>query len=334
MKLLEVSSHTGISLKNVLFATDFSAASEAALPYAAAIGRLYGSQLHVVHVMSPASYIASAPIDPVTVESMHEAACSDAHHRMEALSSQLKTVPHHTYVRHGDVWQSLSDIIRTHEIDLLIVGTHGRTGVEKLVLGSKAEEILRQAPCPVLTVGSKVSGRAKLPMIEGEEKELSPVEISLRQIVYATDFSPESLAAAPFATSLAQEFQAKLTLLHVIEKYTDMARRPRPIDLALQRLERLVPEEASLWCSPRTSVQFGAPAECILHEALDSRADLIVLGVRSAAGHIGAATHLPWATAHKVIANAPCPVLTIPSTVALQREKVREGFHEFGEVMP
>ena len=167
-----------------------------------------------------------------------------------------------------------------------------------------------------------------------KRKDLTPVEISLRQIVYATDFSPESLAAAPFATSLAQEFHAKLTLLNVIEKYTDMDRRPGPIDLALQRLEKLVPEEASLWCSHRPSVHFGPPAECILQEAHDSKADLIVLGVRAAAGHLGAATHLPWAKVHKVIAQAHCPVLTIPFTTTLQPKKERDGFYEFGEILP
>jgi nucleotide-binding universal stress UspA family protein len=335
MKTLEVTSHAGISLKNILFATDFSEASQAALPYAAAISRRYHSQLHVVHVMSPAGYIVpSEPAGGVTIEAMHQAALADARQRMETLASHLKTIPHHTYVREGEVWESLSDLIQTHEIDLLIVGTHGRTGVEKLVLGSKAEEILRQAPCPVLTVGPKIGGTVKLTAIANEGKDLAPLEISLHQIVYATDFSPESLAAAPFAASLAQEFQARLTLLNVIEKYTDMDRRPGPIDLALQRLEKLVPEEASVWCSPRPSVQFGPPADCILQEAQDFKADLIVLGVRAAAGHLGAATHLPWATAHKVIARAHCPVLTIPFNTTLHPKEVREGFYEFGEILP
>lgn len=334
MKTLEVTSHAGISLKNILFATDFSEASQVALPYAAAIARRYDSQLHIAHITSPASYvISSQPGDQATLESIHEAALADARQRMKTLASHLKTVPHHTYVREGEVWDSLSDLIQTNEIDLVVVGTHGRTGIEKLVLGSKAEEILRRATCPVLTVGPKIGGRAKPTAIENEEN-LAPVEISLRQIVYSTDFSPESLAAAPFATSLAQEFQTKLTLLHVIEKYTDMDRRPGPIDLALQRLEKLVPEEASLWCSPRPSVQFGPPADCILHEAQDSKADLIVLGVRTAAGKLGAATHLPWATAHKVIAQAHCPVLTIPFSITLQPKKERDGFHEFGEILP
>ena len=335
MKALEVSSHAMISLKNILFATDFSEASEAALPYAAAISRRYGSQLHVVHMVSPASYlIPYAPDVPSTIETLHDAARANARERMETLASQLTPAPYRTYIREGEVWEGISEIIRTHEIDLLVVGTHGRTGVEKLLLGSKAEEILRQAPCPVLTVGSKVSGRAKLPAVEGEGKHLTPVDISLRQIVYATDFSPESLAAAPFATSMAQEFQAKLTLLHVMEKIGDMDPGSNPIDLALQRLESLVPTEASLWCSTKPSVQFGPPAECILQAALDSNADVIVLGVRAAAGHLGVATHLPWTTAHKVIAHAHCPVLTIPFTAAPQVKKDKDGFYEFAGIVP
>ena len=335
MKTMEVTSHAGISLKNILFATDFSEASQAALPYAAAIARRYDSQLHIAHIMSPASYIIPSQFgDQVTMGSIHEAARADACERMETLASQLKTVPHHTYVGEGEVWDKLYAIIRIHEIDLLIVGTHGRTGVEKLLLGSKAEEILRLAPCPVLTVGPKIAGRSKLAAIEGEGKDLRPVEIAVGQIVYATDFSPESLAAAPFATSLAQDFQSKLTLLHVIEKYTDMDRQPKPIDLALQRLEKLVPEEASLWCSPRPTVQIGPAADCILQEAINASADLIVLGVRAGSRNLGAATHLPWATAHKVIAHAHCPVLTIPCNTILHPKEVREGFYEFGEIFP
>jgi nucleotide-binding universal stress UspA family protein len=334
MRTLEVTRHAVVSLKNILFATDFSEASQAALPYAAAFARRYDSQLHIAHIVSPASYIIpSYPGDPVTLDSIHEAALANVRERMETLASHLKTVPHHTYVREGQVWESLSEIIQTHEIDFLVVGTHGRTGVEKLILGSKAEEILRLAPCPVLTIGPKIAGRAKLIAMAGDGKHLNPVEISVEQIVYATDFSPESLAAAPFATSLAQEFQAKLTLLHVIEKRTETDRQSESIDLALQRLEKLVPDEASLWCSPRSTVQIGPPADCILHEALGTGADLIVLGVRDTDGKLGAATHLPWATVHKVIAQAHCPVLTIPFNTTLHPKEVREGFCEFGEVL-
>src|SRR5271155_2207607 len=105
MKAIEVSNHAGISLKNVLFATDFSEASEPALAYAAAISRRYDSQLHIAHVMSMLSYITpSKPVGVLTVESMHQAALADARERMKTLTSQVETVPHHTYIREGEVW--------------------------------------------------------------------------------------------------------------------------------------------------------------------------------------------------------------------------------------
>jgi len=331
---LEVSSHSGISLKNILFATDFSEASEAALPYAAAISRRYESQLHIVHAMSPLGYIVpSEPAGEVTIEALHQAGLQDARERMQSIASRLKNIPHHTYVREGELWDTLSDIIRAQEIELLVVGTHARTGVEKLVLGSKAEEILRQAPCPVLIVGPNIAGRAKMSAIKGADANLPPVEISLQQIVYATDFTPESLDAARFATSLAQEFQSKVTLLHALGKHTGPDRRLQ-VEMALQKLEKLVPEEARLWCLPRTVVQFGAPPECILQEAQDSGADLIVLGVRAVDRHLGAATHLPWAIAHKVIAHAHCPVLTIPFKAALPAREEEDRFYEFGGMIP
>ena len=107
MKVLEVSSHSGISLKNILLATDFSEVSAAALPYAAAISRRYGSLLHVVHILSsPTGYIVpSIPDVPVTIDSIHEAARADAHQQMEALTAPLKTLTHHAYVREGEVWE-------------------------------------------------------------------------------------------------------------------------------------------------------------------------------------------------------------------------------------
>ena len=163
----------------------------------------------------------------------------------------------------------------------MIVGTHGRTGVGKLLLGSKAEEILRQAPCPVLTVGPKVSGRAKLPALAAEAKEIAPVEIAVRQIVYATDFSPESLAAALFATSLAQEFQAKLTLLHVIEKFTDKDRRPKPLELMLQGWRNWCRRKLGCGARPGPQSNSARPRSAYSRKLWTSRADLIVLGVRA-----------------------------------------------------
>jgi Universal stress protein family len=141
----------------------------------------------------------------VTFESAYEAESRDALERMRKLAPELENTPHHLHVRRGETWDLLSGIITQEHIDLLVLGTHARTGIEKLVMGSVAERLLRRASCPVLTVGPKVAGRLKEEFDE-TAKDIRPAEIDLKHIVPAVDFSPESLAAAPLAVSPAEEF--------------------------------------------------------------------------------------------------------------------------------
>lgn len=309
MKLLEEKPKTAISLKNILFATDFSAVSEAALPYAAAMSFRYGGMMHIAHVLPEINLVRPSSIDPITIGTIYEDAHSGAQEEMHELSLRLQRFPHHTYVRHGQVSAVLSEIIREQKIDLLVAGTHGRTGFGKLLLGSVAEEIFRTATCPVLTVGPNVPPLTNSPK-HRRNGEIPLTDMEFRRILYATDFSPHSVAAASYAFSLAQEFRARLTLLQVIEEYGEhLQDRPGPIDAALRKLEGLEPEGADLRWAPEPMVEFGPPAERILQIAAEREADLIVLGARPE--HIDAATHLPWATAHRVVAHANCPVLTV-----------------------
>jgi nucleotide-binding universal stress UspA family protein len=308
MKLLEEKT-TAVSLKNILFATDFSDASTAALPYVAALSPRYGGMMHVAHVLPDINLLPSSPIDPVTIGSIYEDAHSAAQEKMLQLALSLRGFPHHTYVRHGKVTDVLLEIIRENNVDMLVTGTHGRTGLGKLLLGSLAEEIFRTVTCPVLTVGPKALKVAQ-PVNDRTAGQLAPMDVEFRQIIYATDFMPGSFAAASHAFSLAQEFHARLILLHVIEQYgDDLHYRPGLIDRAFRRLEGLQTEDTILRYKPEPVVEFGTPADRILQTAEEWRADLIVLGARS--GHIGAATHLPWRTAHTVVANAKCSVLTV-----------------------
>lgn len=132
----------------------------------------------------------------------------------------------------------MEEVIGGCKIDLIVLGTHGRTGWGKVLLGSVAESIFRKAPCPVVTVGPHCSADPKR-------------SVEFHQIVFATNFSPESLVAAPYAVSLAQENQAKLTLLHVVEDPKSGLGNPDqlvPPELAM--LCRVIPKEARLWCGP------------------------------------------------------------------------------------
>ena len=299
-----------IAVKNVLLATDFSATSEAALPYATAICRRFGSTLHLAHVLSDANVLLlSGGVDYVSMGTLYEDAHTEANQKLDAISSRLEGIRHSNYVRHGQVWKSLEGIVAENEIDLIVVGTHGRTGLGKLLLGSVAEDILRHAPCPVLTVGPKVSGRAKLPALQNRGRDLAPVELELRQILLASNFASNSRLVAQEAVALAEEFHSRLTLLHVIEDYTELGSRPGPIEDSVSRLQELIPRDAVLQYTPETVLEFGSASERILKVASEREADLIVLGARAAI-EVGT-THLPWSTAHHVIAHAHCPVLTL-----------------------
>jgi len=301
---------TAVAVKNVLFATDFSATSEAALPYAVAICRRFGSTLHLAHVLSETSMLLmTGGVDYVSMGTIYEDAQAEAKEKLEKITNELEGIPHRRYVRYGQVWRGLNGIIDEQQIDMIVVGTHGRTGLGKLLLGSVAEDILRHASCPVLTVGPKVSGRAKLPAFPKQGHDLAPLELELEQIVLATDFAPSAPQIARRAVKLAEEFRARLTLVHVIEDYTHLGSRPDSMEVGVGRLQALIPADAALQYPVETVLEFGSPAERILKVAGEREADMIVLGARSARD-IGS-THLPWSSAHHVIAQAHCPVLTI-----------------------
>ena len=301
---------SALRVKNVLFATDFSATSEGALPYAVAICRRFGATLHAAHVLSDASLLLmTGGVDYVSMGTLYEDAHTDAREKIEQLALRLEGIPHRSYVRHGQVWKNLAEIIAANEIDLIVLGTHGRTGVGKLLLGSVAEDILRHAPCPVLTIGPKVLGHAKLPALRAGAQDLGAVDLDLKEIVFATDFAKSAVRAAKTAVALCAEFSAQLTMIHVIEDYAELAADTAPIEDSVRRLRELIPPGASLEHAPETLLEFGSATECILRIASQREADMIVLGARTAA-EVGT-THLPWSTAHVLLAHAACPVLTV-----------------------
>ena len=288
---------TRIALRNILFATDFSPAAGAALPYAIGLAKQYGAKVHGLHVRFPATYpIVGLEAMPQVLEAAEEQAKFEA----EQLHEMLATVPHEVTVTEGELWPSLSEIVDRQKPDLIVMGTHGRTGLSRALLGSLAEETFRKSSCPVLTVGPHVSPNTGR-------------RLAMKQILFATDFSPESLSALAFAMSLAQEHQSDLTLLNVTgsSEAGELVHAGQYKESTLRRLQTLVPVGAEVWCKPKCRVEEGPEAEKIMEVAIALGADLIVLGVRSPQGGVGATTHLKRSIAHQVVANAQCPVLTV-----------------------
>ena len=281
-----------VSLKRVLFATDFSLSSEIALSHALAIARRYRSKIYVAHVIPPELY-KSVPRE--ILEEAIEKTREHAQHEMSHLvrSGGLRKLRHRTILEEGDISDVLLRLIREHAIDLLVVGTRGHRGVKRMLLGSVAEKVYRQAPCPVLIV----------PPSAREQVRIS-------RILYPTDFSQHSLLAARYAVSLANHYRAKLILLHVVEGVTihsiaDLNQRRRLVE---NRLKESVLGNVELELNPELEVEFGEAAQKIRKVASEWQAGLIVLAVRRAKP---TSAHLTAGTAYKVVHQAPCPVLTV-----------------------
>jgi nucleotide-binding universal stress UspA family protein len=257
----------------------------------------YGAKLYALHVRPP---VVNPMTPPRTWKTVEEAASrEDEQYKQNILKSFAGMRPE-ILINEGDLWSNIEAIMKETEIDLIVMGTRGRSGVARFVLGSAAERIFRQATCPVLTVGPNSPAG---PKPRGE----------FSHIVFATDFTSESTAGAAYAISLAQEYQAYLTLLHVVEqpKANELVRPAELTTSSEHLLRNLVPADAELWCVPQFVVERGDVTEKILDVSSRSKADLIVLGVRQATGFPGAATHLPIAIAHNVVSRATCPVLTV-----------------------
>ena len=160
-----VQAKTRITLKNILFATDFSAASDAAAPIAIQIARRYGAKIYGVHVNAADRYAAAAPEAWAAIaEAAEKAAKEDA----GRLSEQLQGVEHEVAISEGAIWEVMSKLIEQKEIDLVVLGTRGRTGFGKTLLGSVAEQILRQSPCPVLNT-AEATFKAKCAACHGPD---------------------------------------------------------------------------------------------------------------------------------------------------------------------
>jgi nucleotide-binding universal stress UspA family protein len=285
-----IASRTRVVPSKILFATDFSSCSEIALQYGLGLSRRFDATLYTVSVVS--SEIAYVqPPDPLyfrhsAEDKMTQLGSSDSFHGIKHLELVKDGF--------GDVSEVLLELIERLHIDLIVLGTHGRGGIKKLVLGSVAEEIVNRAPCDVLTIGPHVS----------------PVsQLKLQRILCATDLRPGAEKVLEYALWLTKEEHAQLTLLHVLKMPTDApsVQLQAERDIAMKQLLQFLPPET---CAVRVQcvVEIGAPGQCILKVAENDGVDLIVMGPHHTF-HPRVSAHLPWAMLHQVLCHARCPVL-------------------------
>jgi nucleotide-binding universal stress UspA family protein len=277
------------AINGLLVATDFSEQATLAVKIAVPLARQLGTRLHMLHIVSPLTH---APGGAGITPALREIDLRSAENRLRRYTARIpeaRALGPEEIVLCGSVAEAIPAVVESKGIDLVAMGSHGRSGVGRHVFGSHAEHAVRHLHCPVLVAGPGC---------------YSDFE-ALHSIVFATNLSAASSRPARYAASLAAAAGATLTLMHVLpyDPQEKAASREQAKNIAIEQLLLLASGALS-----RFEVAFGGPAEQILQAADRQEADLIVMGVNE---HGVMADHAPWATLSEVIRHARCPVLAV-----------------------
>jgi len=285
---------TNLSIHKILCPTDFSDFAASAFAESVRLARWFGAKVTVLHVLPFAVPIAGdmgyIPMSVANDKTVREAKLMEIQSFVDA--TEHTGVPIETAIREGDACVEIREAVREAGADLVVMGTHGRSGFKRLALGSVTEAVLRNAPAPVLTVHRDVGRRKGL----------------YRRILCATDVSERTARTIAVAMALADEGAKHLTVLNVIED----GRESMGGDLeraALDGLQKLIPDEARDSYRIENHVAFGQADREILKLAAKDDADLVVMGTHRHAA-LGA---LFGSTVRGVVRDAPCPVLLVPT---------------------
>lgn len=286
---------SAIHIKEILAATDFSERATLAAKVAARLAKQLRCGLLVLYAVAPQAYIADGELLPVMEEAEVECAREQLH-AYAAKIPQLRTTKHEEIVLRQLAVDAVSEIVETRRVDLVVVGSSGRSGLGKLVLGSVAEATVRRVHCPVLVVGPNCANHHG----------------SLKTMVFATDIPVSSLRAAQYAMSIAGESGSALVVMHVLS--SDIGERDIPSEKqsARETLRQLVPDDVEFKAHVNFEIMVGDRAEEIVRLAKDKKAGLIIMGVQK---NGVLADHAQWATLSKVVRSAHCPILAVQSQI-------------------
>ena len=295
-----------IEFKRILCPVDFSESSTRSLAHAAALARWYEAQLTVLHVVPTFDPVQVRSELGAPVQMVNPLAREEVQQEMRQLLERAGVSPEaHLIAQAGDASTTIVDQALAARADLIVIGTHGRRGFKRLLLGSVTETVLHEAPCPVLTVSPHTAA--------------SSDQVTFKRILCPIDFSPSALQALGFALDLARQAGGLVTLLHVIEWLPEEEPRAYAhfnvpeyrvymVDDAKQRLRAVVAEESRAWCEIDDVIVLGRAHREILRVAEARSADLIVMGAQ---GRGGVGLALFGSTTQQVVRSAACPVLTV-----------------------
>ncbi len=297
-----------VEFRNILCPIDLSDASVRPLAYAATLARWYAARLTVLHVVptfDPMQVRSGSLGDPVRIvhPMPREQVLDELRRALDTIGTATLDVT--LAAEAGDAVPTIVDRAVAIPADLLVMGTHGRSGFDRLLLGSVTEKVLRKAPCPILTVPPHAPARA-------------PADFTFQQVLCPMDFSPSALQAFGFALDLARQVGGSVTVLHAIEWLADEARahahfnvqeyRQHLVEDAHARLQALLAEQPRTGCDAEDVVVTGRAYREILEAAAAQEADLIVMGAQ---GRGGVGLTLFGSTTQQVVRAATCPVLTV-----------------------
>lgn len=290
-----------LRIQKILFTTDFTPCAESAFAHAVHLADRFGAEMHVLNVVRPDDEDQENPMRHYLLQEEDAVTQSDAYQH-EAEESELRMI--HAQVRMVSPAMGILSYADQHDVDIIVMGTHGRRGLDRLLIGSVAEEVARLATCPVLT-------------IHGVDAE-APID-AIRRILVPIDFSEHAKLTLTYAKELALTYGAGLDLVHVIqEAVLPTAYGVEPISVAVpevlarsrEALEELVEVVPGATVPAAVHVFIGNPTRDLVAFAEEQQSDLIVIATH---GLTGIKRLLLGSVTEKVVRTAPCPVFTVKS---------------------
>lgn len=298
-----------ITFERILCATDLSDASVPSLKYACALARRFAAHLTVLHaVPSFDPVVVGAPGMMYPMQIVSPVSRDDVlHHMRQLVTSAVGDAADITFdTEAGDPARIIVEQSLAAAADLVVMGTHGRSGFERFLIGSVAEKVLRKAACPVLLVPPHAT-------------TTSPADVTFRNVLCPVDFSPSALQALGFAFELAADRGATVRVLYAVDWLPEEELRTNAhfnvpeyreyvVEEAAARLRTLLAREARASIAIEPVIAVGRAYREILRVAADAPTDLIVMGAQ---GRGGLGLTLFGSTTQQVVRAATCPVLTV-----------------------